>query len=276
MIQNRCRLTKWVFLGLMFHLMSGFISTTFGQSANLSELAQHVGKILAEQHIHKVTAADFVDNGGSVTLQGAFLADRFVALLEPKDAFQVLDRSPLRKGLYSHQIIPGSAFEGAEMDAARNTGAEALILGTIEKHAQDLTINVTALAVSTGQSLAQRTFSVPRTKILDDLASQLIQSKGPIYLVGQNGVSLPDCHYCPPPLYTEEARKKGLEGHVVLSAIIQVSGRVEKIWELRGLGEGLTEQAVEVVRQWRFRPARDATGKPVAVMVPIEVAFRRF
>jgi hypothetical protein len=56
-------------------------------------------------------------------LQGAFLADHFVALLEAKGAFQVLDRSPLRKALYERQIIPESAFERAELEAARGTGA---------------------------------------------------------------------------------------------------------------------------------------------------------
>jgi Gram-negative bacterial TonB protein C-terminal len=46
------------------------------------------------------------------------------------------------------------------------------------------------------------------------------------------------------------------------------------VWEVRGLSDGLTEQAIKVVRQWRFKPGQDMDGNPVDVMVPIDVSFR--
>jgi outer membrane biosynthesis protein TonB len=36
----------------------------------------------------------------------------------------------------------------------------------------------------------------------------------------------------------------------------------------------LAQRAVEAVQKWRFKPARDREGQPVAVIVPIEVTFR--
>ena len=40
----------------------------------------------------------------------------------------------------------------------------------------------------------------------------------------------------------------------------------------RSLGLGLDEQAVEAVRQWRFRPALK-DGKPLAIEAEVEVTF---
>ena len=36
----------------------------------------------------------------------------------------------------------------------------------------------------------------------------------------------------------------------------------------------LTKAATEAVLQWRFEPARDAQGKPVAVVYTVTVAFK--
>jgi len=40
-------------------------------------------------------------------------------------------------------------------------------------------------------------------------------------------------------------------------------------------GLGLDEKAVEAVRSWRFDPATK-DGKPVAVQIDVEVAFRLY
>ena len=36
----------------------------------------------------------------------------------------------------------------------------------------------------------------------------------------------------------------------------------------------LGEKAIEAVKSWKFRPAKDATGNPVAVRVQVEVTFQ--
>jgi TonB family protein len=36
----------------------------------------------------------------------------------------------------------------------------------------------------------------------------------------------------------------------------------------------LDEKAIEAVKKWRFNPARDADGHPVAIAVPMDVTFR--
>jgi protein TonB len=91
---------------------------------------------------------------------------------------------------------------------------------------------------------------------------------------GHGGVSYPQCVYCPTPAFSEEARKAKLQGQVQLNVFVTADGRVTRVEIVRGLGLGLDESAIEMVRTWRFKAAHDAAGRPVGVWVPIEVTFR--
>ena len=73
--------------------------------------------------------------------------------------------------------------------------------------------------------------------------------------------------------YTDEARRRGLTGDVVLEIVVRRDGGVGDIKVLQGLGAGLNERAVQAVRQWRFSPAR-RQGVPVDVIVEVAVEFR--
>ena len=58
------------------------------------------------------------------------------------------------------------------------------------------------------------------------------------------------------PAYTEEARRLGITGDVLLEIVVRADGRVGEVRVLEGLGHGLDERAVDAVRQWRFAPAK--------------------
>ena len=75
------------------------------------------------------------------------------------------------------------------------------------------------------------------------------------------------------PDYTDEARRRGLAGDVVLQIIVRSDGSVGDIKVLQGLGAGLDQRAVDAVRQWRFSPAR-RFGTPVDVIVEVAVEFK--
>jgi TonB family protein len=99
---------------------------------------------------------------------------------------------------------------------------------------------------------------------------------GGAFRAGVNGVGVPVCVYCPDPQYSEEARKAKYQGTVVLQVIVTADGRATNISVVKGPGLGLEEKAIEAVRGWRFKPAVGPNGKPVPVIVPIEVTFRLF
>lgn len=99
---------------------------------------------------------------------------------------------------------------------------------------------------------------------------------GGAFHAGVNGVGIPECLYCPPPLYSDDARKAKYMGSVVLQVTVTADGRAVNISIVKDPGMGLGEKAVESVRTWRFKPAAGPNGKIVPVIVPIEVTFRLY
>lgn len=69
--------------------------------------------------------------------------------------------------------------------------------------------------------------------------------------------------------YTEDARRRGITGDVLLEVVVRRDGSVGEAHVLQGLGYGLDQRAIDAVRQWRFAPAQ---RKGVAVDVLVEVA----
>jgi len=78
--------------------------------------------------------------------------------------------------------------------------------------------------------------------------------------------------YTTPPLYSDEARRRGIEGVVVASARIGSDGIASALRITRGLGFGLDQNALVALRQWRFRPGTH-DGAVVPMDVEIEIAF---
>jgi len=73
--------------------------------------------------------------------------------------------------------------------------------------------------------------------------------------------------------FSEEARRKHIEGVCLVSAIVDVHGMPQNLRIARALGYGLDEKALEAVRKYHFKPAMKA-GVPVPVMITVEVNFR--
>lgn len=74
------------------------------------------------------------------------------------------------------------------------------------------------------------------------------------------------------PVYTAEARKRGITGIVIVEAIIGRDGLVKKVTVLKPLPYGLDQAAVDAVKQWKFKPGT-LEGKPVDVIYTLTVNF---
>jgi protein TonB len=78
----------------------------------------------------------------------------------------------------------------------------------------------------------------------------------------------------PRPVYSDEARKLGLEGEVLVDVIFPASGSaVQVIRVTKGLGHGLDEAAIRAAQQIRFKPALQ-DGKPVDFPATVHIEFQ--
>ena len=75
------------------------------------------------------------------------------------------------------------------------------------------------------------------------------------------------------PDYTDDARRRGVEGDVVMEIVVRSDGSVGDVKIRQGLGSGLDQRAVDAVRQWKFSPAK-RFGTPVDVLVEVAVEFK--
>jgi TonB family protein len=89
------------------------------------------------------------------------------------------------------------------------------------------------------------------------------------------GVTMPHAIFMPDPEYSEQARKKKIQGTVVISLTVTVDGTTRDIKVVKGVGYGLDEKAVEAVSRWKFSPALK-DGEPIEKEMSVEVAFRLY
>jgi TonB family protein len=96
----------------------------------------------------------------------------------------------------------------------------------------------------------------------------------PVLRVGiGNGVTAPRLEYKREPAYTEEAQRARLQGSVVLNFVVRADGTLSDFRVERSLGLGLDENAIEAVKEWKFKPG-EKDGKPVAVSIGAIVNYR--
>lgn len=77
------------------------------------------------------------------------------------------------------------------------------------------------------------------------------------------------------PKYTKQAQRAAIQGTTLLKAVIDESGVARELEICKAIGYGLDEEAMRAVERWRFQPGT-LDGKPVSVVVNIEVNFRLY
>jgi TonB family protein len=99
-----------------------------------------------------------------------------------------------------------------------------------------------------------------------------------------NGISAPTLLFAPDPEYPDKARRKKLNGSIVVSLTVDSAGKPGDVRVSRSLASqvskklqaaalSLDESALKAVREYRFKPA-EFEGKPVCVGIKVEVSYR--
>jgi TonB family protein len=176
----------------------------------------------------------------------SYLEQRFAALLDAR-----VNRRPATRRLAIGAVIL-TIVVAVPLSAI---GASSLPLN-IGIRMSDLPAIASA---TTPSGLARVAASVPRVRLVEPENHAL--------------VTPPEiAEYTTPPLYSEEARGRGVAGVVTLRARIEGDGSVGAARVIKGLGAGLDQNAIVALRQWRFRPGTRA-GVPVAMEADVDIEF---
>ena len=73
--------------------------------------------------------------------------------------------------------------------------------------------------------------------------------------------------------YPAEAKKRGIEGKVFVTFIIQTTGAVTDVEVTKGIGGGCDEESVRVIKMMPNWKPGESKGKPVAVKVTLPIKF---
>jgi hypothetical protein len=253
-----------------------FASTGLAQSSKIEDLGNRLADALAKEGTHVVAVADLTALDGTNSGQGHYIAlllSQMIAVNENKLA--VVDNSAFSKFL-SEQNLTIKELASPEKLAhlASHANLDAIVAGTVEDTSQSYIVSVTVFRVAA--SSKKETVFLKHTELLDSLNSVTPGSNdSPIFRAGVDGVGTPSCVYCPDPMYSNEARARKVSwATVVFSTVISAEGRIVSFQPLKVAGFGLDDEAYKTMKKWRLKPAAGKDGKPVAVIVPVEVTFR--
>jgi TonB family protein len=281
-----------LFLPGSAHAQSAGLVLTEAEQAELDSLASHTAQRIREAHLKEKTPAvlvmDFFRNSmGSYSRLGTLLADKFSeSLADSAEGFKVLGRKTLSEYLFQNwTTLEDLQSTDVCFHIGRQLGASGVILGTMQEENGKLylTLHLEGFGPApNAKDIFEGTDDRIRFPLTDELHALLFEpgpnySRKPdqipeepgIFKAGISGVSVPRCLYCPQSGYSEVARAAKYQGTVTLSIVVTAEGEVTSIYVMKAAPFGLTTDAIEAAKHWRFETGKK-DGKPVSVRVETE------
>jgi TonB family protein len=163
-------------------------------------------------------------------------------------------------------------------ERAQALGAEVLVQGNFAAIPDGIGITLMGSdRLSGGESkfeaLAEIPFTPEMQSILTTILPQRPSTQG-AFKASVAGIGSPMCAFCPAPQYTYVAKAKKLQGVVIAQVWVTPSGEVQETKIVRAPNPDLAKAAMHTLRNWRFKPAHNAHGEFVSVLVDVAVSFR--
>jgi hypothetical protein len=241
--------------------------------SELQNLSSSLAKQIRTGKIRTVVVADSLNAEGVVCPECMYFSDLTSAYLSQfNKEFKVLKRGLLGHTLEGMGMTVPDLFtlEGAQR-VGKKIGADSILSGQLVKGERQISFSVHIRRVADGREIGQASTVVARSTFFDSLSTYpnsepLVELKR----VGVEGVSAPECLDCPIPQFRSKADSSS---RALLSLAISREGRVVAVKVLRGAGPEFADEALLWLRVFRYQPARDRNGQPVAVAVFLEVFF---
>jgi TonB family protein len=245
-------------------------------NTTLEKMADQLAAKLPDKHL-RIVVLDFSAPDDRSLPFGAYLADEFsAALVRHGGPFGIADRKKLAAALDSLHLLPEKEFDyQTSLELAKSIGADCIVRGSYGEFNGGLGITVTTYPGESHLVNGKLSLSPEMASHLGE-PLQSLRTKGSAPLSGTAGMTLVKCIECPNARYDDAAAQAKLEGTVILTAIVTPDGRATSITIIKGVDKGLDKNAISAVKNWRFAPALDPDGKPVAVTQKIQCTFHLY
>jgi TonB family protein len=286
--RNRCRgLLRFSFLAVCFaafvvpeargQQLQPVQTLPAASAVTLDAVATKLADAIASSKEGPVIVLDFVGPNEIAGTSEKQLANDFSsALSRSGNRFVVLGRAQIPGALQKRKLTASDLEDSVNaMALAKELKAKVYVWGAFTLGPSDINLSVEAFRVPDQKPIGGYNARLALTAELKELSDKRI-AQGLAFgfpSSGENGYTTAKCIQCRQALYDPRAVSHRSQGTAILSIVVTLEGRADDIVVLRTLPWGLTEQAVEAVKGWRFQPAADAEGKPAAVRQKVEVSF---
>lgn len=185
---------------------------------------------------------------------------------------QFVSREELVNHVKQHGLLAIDAFDTMIlMSLAGEIGAEILAAQDLRWDGNHFQLSNQVYDASTGKS-----YNRFQTKVSPDISSGddpllFADPDSGVFLAipkrkssGFRVFRYPNCDRCPPPMYLSSGSPT-MHDFVQLRVTITEKGMVDQIAVLGPAANTVTQNAIDAVKQWQFKPAVDSDGKPFGV-----------
>lgn len=273
---------------LALFLTSGlFLGPSYPQvervpTPEIQSLARSLAATLAASDIKTIAVFDLRTPDRNWLPFGSWLGDQVSAALA-NAGVTVVHKSQLLAAMSRQHVSPRDSFGSiTEARIAASLGAEAFVVGTFGELQGQIGITLVATRVSAvkpGEPIKLLTLindKVPSEDLAQHLGVPLdsLRPGDGVYKAGIAGLTVPKCESCPPPHFSPGALVRKGQGTIVLSIVVSPEGQPREVKIIRSVDAQIDEEAIKAVEDYRFKPALDPDGHPIAARMPYTLSFR--
>lgn len=299
---NRLRRTVLPAIFLSFLIALQSVSTPAQTLYDFNSLASKAARAIEKASngsAHAVVLiTNFSERGAHDSQLSADLTQDFAdALRRQVQDFTVVDRADIERAISGHDLPEGALNSpGITACYAPELKATVIVSASIEYTPGKLLLDLSVSTVQGDRGIFDEKIIFDRTPPMEELMIKPIPEVAGSYgedktvwvkdeesrtkplppPSGVEGYSFPSCVQCGPARYSDAAVKAKVQGTVLLNVVIGADGTAEKISVKSPLPCGLDQQAINAVKNWKFKPATGPDGKPAAVLQRVEVTFHTY
>jgi TonB family protein len=266
-------------LALAVLLLSHSVSAKSASQVQL--LTQSIRKMATESKLRSIAVADLVAKSGNASPEGLYFSDLIHLYLdEPPKKWSMIHRDAVSSFLRAHKMEP---LDVRARDVIQQLGevlrTDAILTGDVNAGPENFVIDLSLVRVSDGGVIGTATAVIPADPFYRSLQTYPTPPKvSEIVPLPTKGVHAAEPLDFPAPQFRgpADAKSEGTGGvtRVLLQFTISAEGRIASVRVNKESAVEFAEIAWRSCRAWRFKPAVDRTGAPVATQFLLDVMFR--